>query len=212
MKITKLGHCCLLIEIQKTRFLTDPGNYTTLQNEIKNIDAVVISHEHTDHLHIESVKTILKNNPQAIIISNGSVGKILDKKNIAYTKIADGEEYKINDVLIKAYGQKHAPIYCDYEQTENTGYFFDGKLFYPGDAFTKINQPIDILAFPIAAPWLNITQAMDYVLEIKPRIAIPVHDGGLTKNTGIVKRLPELYFPPANIKYVFLEINKEVEL
>ena len=173
---------------------------------------VVISHEHTDHLHIESVKTILKNNPQAIIISNGSVGKILEKENISYTKLTDGEEYKIRDVTINGYGQKHAPIYKDYEQTENTGYFFDNKLFYPGDAFTKIMEPVDILAFPIAAPWLNIEQAMDYVLSVKPRIAIPVHDGGLTKNTGIVKRLPELYFPPANIKYIYLEINKEIEL
>jgi L-ascorbate metabolism protein UlaG (beta-lactamase superfamily) len=212
MKITKLGHCCLLIEIQGVRFLTDPGNYTTLQNEIKNIDAVIISHEHTDHLHIESVKTILKNNPGAIIISNSSVGKILEKENISYTKISDGEEIKIKDISISGHGQKHAPIYEGYEQTENTGYFFDKKLFYPGDAFTKIDEKIDILAFPIAAPWLNIQQAMDYVLEIKPRVAIPVHDGGLTKNTGIVKRLPELYFPPANIKYIYLEINKEVEI
>jgi L-ascorbate metabolism protein UlaG (beta-lactamase superfamily) len=217
MKITKLGHCCLLIEINGVRFLTDPGNYTTLQNEIKNIDAVVISHEHTDHLHIESVKAILENNPEAIIISNGSAGKILEKENISYVKIADGEEYKINGVVISGHGQKHAPIYQDYEQIENTGYFFDlpelGKnLFYPGDAFTKLDQAIDILAFPIAGPWLNIEQAMDYVLETKPRVAIPVHDGGLTKNTGIVKRLPKLYFPKNNIKYVFLEINKEVEL
>jgi L-ascorbate metabolism protein UlaG (beta-lactamase superfamily) len=212
MKITKLGHCCLLIEIRGVRFLTDPGNYTTLQNEVKNIDAIVISHEHTDHLHIESVKAILKNNPQVIIISNGSAGKILEKENIPYIKVAHGEEYKVGEVLISGHGQKHAPIYREYEQVENTGYLFDNKLFYPGDAFTKIDQVIDILAFPIAGPWLNVQQAMDYVLKIKPRVAIPVHDGGLLKNTGIVKRLPELYFPPANIKYIYLEINKEVEL
>ncbi|MEK7095457.1 MAG: MBL fold metallo-hydrolase, partial [Patescibacteria group bacterium] len=60
MKITKLGHCCLVIEINGTRFLTDPGAYTTAQNEAKNIDYVVISHEHTDHLHIDSLKNILE--------------------------------------------------------------------------------------------------------------------------------------------------------
>lgn len=212
MKITKIGHCCLLIEIRGTRFLTDPGNYTTLQNEIKNIDAIVISHEHTDHLHIDSVKTILKNNPQAIIITNASVGHILNKENISYIKIADKEEKIIKGVTVSGHGEKHAPIYKDYEQTENTGYFFDKKLFYPGDAFTKIAEKIDILAFPIAGPWLNIEQAMDYVLKIKPQIAVPIHDGGLIKNTGIVKRLPELYFPKAFIKYVYLEINKETEL
>ena len=60
MKLTKLGHCCLLIEINGIRFLTDPGNYTTAQNEVKNLHCIVISHEHTDHLHIESLKTGLK--------------------------------------------------------------------------------------------------------------------------------------------------------
>lgn len=212
MKVTKLGHCCLIIEIEGVRFLTDPGNYTTLQNEAKNIDAIVISHEHTDHLHVESVKNILQNNPKAIVISNEAVGKILAKENIPFIKVADGESYKIKEVEIKGLGLKHAPIYLDYEQVENTGYLFDNKLFYPGDAFTIPNQTVDILAFPIAGPWLNVQQAMDYVLKIKPRIAIPVHDAGLTKNTGIVKRLPELYFPPAGIKYIYLEINKEIEL
>ena len=212
MKITKLGHCCLIIDIQGVRFLTDPGSYTALQNEVKNIAAIVISHEHTDHLHIESVKAVLANNPEAIIISNSSVGKILEKENIPYIKVTDGEEYKIKEITVSGHGQKHAPIYHNYEQVENTGYFFDKKLFYPGDSFTKIDEAIDVLAFPISAPWENIQQAMDYVLEVKPRIAIPVHDGGLIKNTGLVKRLPELYFPEANIKYAYLEINKEFEL
>ena len=129
MKITKLGHCCLLIEEKGKRFLTDPGNYTTAQNEVTNIDCVVISHEHTDHLHVDSVKTILKNNPGAQIICNASVGKILDKENIPYTKVADGESVVVGNVEVSGHGIKHAPIYNDYEQVENTGYFFDKKLF-----------------------------------------------------------------------------------
>lgn len=212
MKITKLGHCCLLIEIKGVRFLTDPGSYTTQQNEIKNIEAIIISHEHTDHFNLESIKAILQNNPNAVIITNDSVGKILKKENISYTKVTNGEEFKIKNILISGHGQKHAPIYQEYEQVENTGYLFDKKLFYPGDAFTKIEEPIEILAFPIGAPWQNVQQAMDYVLAVKPQVAIPVHDGGLIKNTGLVKRLPELYFPPANIRYMYLEINKEEEI
>ena len=39
MNITKLGHCCLLIEEKGLRILTDPGAYSTGQNEIKNIDS-----------------------------------------------------------------------------------------------------------------------------------------------------------------------------
>ena len=211
MKITKLGHCCLVLDVNGVRFLTDPGSYTTAQNEVRNIDCIVISHEHTDHLHVESLKTVLKNNPNAIVISNGSVGKILDVESIPYTCINHGETTTIKGVTIAGHGLKHAPIYIDYEQVENTGYLFDNKLFYPGDAFYKPDVPVDILAFPVTAPWCKISEAMDYVLDVKPRIAFPVHDGNLVRQNGITVRLPGIFLPKAGIKFVTLELGKETE-
>ncbi|MES2470773.1 MAG: MBL fold metallo-hydrolase [Patescibacteria group bacterium] len=211
MKITKLGHCCLIIEVNGTRFLTDPGNYTTAQNDVKDIDCVVISHEHTDHLHIESLEAVLKNNPKATVICNASVGKILETKGIAFTKIADGEETEVNGVTISGHGLKHHLIYRDYEQVENTGYFFDKRFYYPGDAFHNPGMPIDILAFPVTAPWCNLTEAMDYVLDVKPRVAFSVHDGNLVRQTGITKRLPELYLPKSGIQFIALELGKETD-
>lgn len=210
MKITKLGHCCLLIETKGIRFLTDPGNYTTAQNEIKNIDYVVITHEHTDHLHIESLQIVLKNNPQARVISNGSVEKILLEKGISITKVSHGEKIELGGVLLEAFGAKHHLIYKDYEQVENTGYFFDNKLFYPGDAFNNPGKPVEILAFPISAPWSNVSEAVSYVIEVKPKIAIPVHDGNLIRH-GITTRLPTIFLPKEGIEYVALEIGKERE-
>ncbi len=212
MKITKLGHCSHIIELNGKRFLTDPGSYTTLQNESKNIDFVVISHEHTDHLHVDSVKTILENNPGAKIICNDSVGKILEKDSIKYIKVSDGEVYDAQGVEIAGYGIKHAPIFRDYEQVENTGYMFDNKLFYPGDAFYNPKVPVDILAFPVTGPWCKISEAMDYVLDIKPRVAFQVHDGNLVRQNGITVRLPNIFLPQNNIEFVSLEIGKETEL
>lgn len=212
MKITKLGHCCLVIEINGRRFLTDPGAYTTEQNEVQNINCVVITHEHTDHLHIESLKTVLKNNPNAQVICNSSVGKILDTEKINYTKIADGETIEIDGIPITGHGVNHAPIYRDYEQVENTGYMFNNKLFCPGDAFYKPNTPVDILAFPVSAPWCSIADSVDYVLDVRPRVAFAVHDGNLKKTTGVVQRLPQLYFPLAGVEFVVLELGKETEL
>ena len=82
MTITKLGHCCLIIEENGLRILTDPGTYSTSQNEAKNIDLILITHEHPDHYHVDSVKTILANNPQVKIITNTAVAKLLQKENI----------------------------------------------------------------------------------------------------------------------------------
>ncbi len=91
MKITKLGHCCLIIEDQGKRILTDPGTYSTLQNEVKNIDIVLITHEHADHYHLDSLKIVLQNNPNAKIITNSTVGALLEKEGISYSILEHGQ-------------------------------------------------------------------------------------------------------------------------
>jgi len=177
-----------------------------------NIQYVVITHEHTDHLHVDSLKKVLANNPTAKVITNASVGKILDKEGISYQKVSDGESFDAAGVRIAGHGIHHAPIYESYEQVENTGYLFDDKLFYPGDAFYKPNVAVDILAFPVGAPWSNIAQSIDYILSVKPRITFPVHDGNLIRTAGVVKRLPEMYCKENGITYLQLELGKETEL
>jgi L-ascorbate metabolism protein UlaG (beta-lactamase superfamily) len=73
MKITKFGHCCLLIDEKSLRILIDPGKYSDGQNSITNIDVVLITHEHQDHLHVDSVKSIIANNPSVRIMTNAGV-------------------------------------------------------------------------------------------------------------------------------------------
>ncbi len=210
MQITKYGHCCLLVEIRGVRILTDPGNFSTGQNEVKEIDCVVITHEHADHLHVESLKMVLKNNPSATVVCNASVGKILEKEGIGFTKVSEGEKFSIKGVEIAGFGTKHATIYKEFGQVENTGYFFDDKLFYPGDAFTDPKRPVDILALPVAGSWMKLSEAIEYVLTLKPRIAFPVHDGILL-NPTMMHRVPALVFEQSGIKFVPLDIGKAVD-
>lgn len=220
MKITKLGHCCLRIECVSesgtgdksiVTFLTDPGSYTDAQNTQTGIDAVVISHEHSDHLHIESLKTVLAHNPNAIVISNDSVGTLLSAENISFSRVAHGEEFDVKGVRVRGFGTVHAPIFRDYEQVENTGYFFADRLFYPGDAFTNPGVAVDILAFPVTGPWCNISDSMNYLLSVKPNHAFGVHDGNLVRPTGITKRLPEMLAEQNGIQYHYLELGKKYE-
>lgn len=213
MKITKFGHCCLLIEENGLRILTDPGIYTTKQNEIKNIDVVLITHEHSDHLHIESLKAVLKNNPQAKITTNKSVGALLEKEGIVFNIVEDGEELKVLSLKLKGCGKKHAEIYKERSLVENTGYFVGERLFYPGDAFNNPQIPVDILALPVAGPWCKALDAINFALAIKPKKVFPVHDGGLNElgtktvyNGSIPAVLRE-----NNIEFVALEIDKETE-
>ena len=210
MNIKKLGHCCLLIKTNNVTVLTDPGTYSTVQDEIKGIDVVLITHEHQDHFHIDSVKKVLVNNPNAKIITNNAVGKLLAVENIAFEIVTNGLKNDLHGVLVEGYGEKHAEIYKEFGQVENTGYFVDNKLFYPGDAFTVPNKPVDILAVPIAGPWMKASIAIDYALEVKPRIVFPVHDG-IMKTKGFMQPLFNKILSENGVEFVGMVEGDEKE-
>jgi len=212
MKITKLGHCCLLIEHKNKRILTDPGAWSTAQNEVINIDIILITHEHPDHLHIDSLQSVFQNNPNAVIFTNTTVGKILSEKDIAYKTLENGQQATHETILLEAFGNNHEEIYEQFGMVQNTGYFIDNKLFYPGDAFTNPGKPVEILALPIVAPWTNFKTSMRYALEIKPAIAFPVHDGMLANGrSGPTYFVPPKILEPNNIQFIPLKEGENFE-
>lgn len=212
MKIKKLGHCCLVVEIDGKRVITDPGSYTINEQELeKNIDIVLVTHEHQDHFHVDSLRSILKNNPNAIVVTNSSVGKILEESGIKYSKLEDGQFCEFSDIYFEAHGNTHQEIYEEIGLVQNTGYFIGKDFFYPGDAFTNPNKDIKILALPVAGPWTNIKQAVRYALEVKPKVCFPIHDWNM-KIPGVVHRTPSIVLPKNGIEFKVLEIGKEEEI
>lgn len=213
MKIKKLGHCCLVITIGNKRIMTDPGSYTLSEQEQENnIDLIVITHEHPDHLHIDSLKNIIAKNPNAIVVTNSAVGKLIGEAGIPHQILEDGGTGEFIGIYLEAHGEKHEEIYEEFGQVQNTGYFIGKDLFYPGDAFTNPGKKVDILALPVAGPWTNIKTPIMYAREIKPRICFPVHDGMLNPNFGTAHRVPSLVLPKYNIEFKVLELGKEEEI
>lgn len=210
MTIQKIGHCCMLIKEQGKTILTDPGVWSDGQNKETGIDIILITHEHQDHLHVESVKAILKNNPQAIIITNSAVGKILEKDKIKYVFLEEGKSKVYDQVLIEARGNDHEPIYPSIPSVQNTGYFISNKFFYPGDSFTNPGKPVEVLALPVVGPWMQIADALDYALAVKPKYAFPVHDGFL-KFGGPFYSVPKRILEPEGIQFIEPETNKFME-
>ena len=200
MNITKLGHCCMVIEEAGVRIMTDPGAYSTLQGEARNIDYIFITHEHQDHFHLESLKVVLKNNPKAKIVTNRGVGKLLEKEGIGYELLEDKQSKTVSGVLLEGFGEKHAVIYQDFGQVQNTGYFIANRFFYPGDAFYNPGKPVEILALPVAGPWLKISEVIDYAKLLKPKICFPVHDGML-KYLGPTRGVTTKYLSESGIEF-----------
>ena len=211
MKITKFGHCCMLVEENSLRILVDPGNFSTAQNDLVNIDLILITHEHSDHVHIDSLKTVLKNNPATTIITNSGAGVLLDKEGIKYTLVELRQVYNFKGVNIEGIGEHHAIIYETMPIFKNTGFMIADRLFYPGDAFTDPGRPVEILALPAAGPWMKISEAIDYARQIKPKVCFPVHDGIMSR-PEIVHNTLNRVLPTFDIDFQILEIGRETEL
>lgn len=177
MKVKKFGHCCLLIEEKGIKILTDPGAYTDLDvvvKEARDVDVILITHEHADHVHVPSLKKLVENNMNARVITNVSVGKLLDAENIKYEVLEDGQSKEVGGVIIEALDGQHEEIYGRFGDVQNTGFFIGDKLFYPGDSFHLPGRGVDVLALPVAGPWCRIADAVNYALKIKPKKAFPV--------------------------------------
>ncbi|MBI2053417.1 MAG: MBL fold metallo-hydrolase [Candidatus Sungbacteria bacterium] len=211
MKIRKIGHCCLVIEEAGLRILTDPGEWTTDQNQEKDIDIILITHEHPDHLHVDSVKEVLRNNSKAQIVTNSAVGKILEKEQIQFVIVEHGQDLRISDLLIEGFGKMHAEIYDKLGMVANTGYFLANRFFYPGDALTNPKKPVEILALPVAGPWVKTMEVIEYAKNLKPKVCFPVHDGMLSRTMPYYWS-PEAALKPAAIEFKVLELGMVAEL
>ncbi len=210
MEITKFAHSCFLIEDQGQRILIDPGIYSDQQNQLTNLDIVLITHEHPDHFSIDSIKQIIANNPKVKIITNTAVKTILDNENIENLLLEHENSLNESGVLIEAIGDKHAIIHKSIPQFQNTGYYINSKLFYPGDSLTLPNREVEILALPVSGPWLNISEAIDYALEIKPKKCFPVHEA-LLVHPGVAHSIPPTILEPVGIEFIVIEPTKSYQ-
>lgn len=184
MKITKIGHCCLLIEVDGKRIMTDPGGFTVSEHMLDDIDVIVYTHEHGDHFHLDSLKALIVKNPAVSVVTNTGVGKLLTEAGIEFTLLEGTDAATIADIAFEACDARHVEIFEQYGQVQNTGFFIAQRLFYPGDAYAEPGKPIDILALPVGGPWCKLADAIHYVLRVQPKNAFPVHDG-LSTETGL---------------------------
>jgi len=128
MHIKKLKHCCMVIDVKGSdgkmrRILTDPGFYSIEEHDkIKHADIVLITHEHQDHFHIESLKALIKRVPDVSIFTNDTVGEMLAKEGIEHRIMKHGDVVDHKGIHIEAYGKKHALLHKSIPQSSNIGF------------------------------------------------------------------------------------------
>jgi L-ascorbate metabolism protein UlaG (beta-lactamase superfamily) len=174
MKIIKYAQSCVLVQIDNKNILIDPGNYGLDLENLKDVDIILITHKHEDHCSIEAIKTILDNsNP--LIITNKEVNELLKNNGIDSNILDVGKSKQINEINIKAIKGKHG-LPPNNIIPEDIGFLINDKIYHPGDTVNFEGKPYaDLVLVPIVGPELNIDTAVQFVNEIKCKIAIPIH-------------------------------------
>ena len=56
------------------------------------------------------------------------------------------------------------------------------RQMHPGDALFTPGEPVDVLATPAAAPWMKISEAVEYLRAVAPSRAVPIHQAIIEPN------------------------------
>jgi L-ascorbate metabolism protein UlaG (beta-lactamase superfamily) len=174
MQITKYEHACLAIEHLGKVVVLDPGCYTSDLSKLKNVVAIVITHVHDDHCSEPQLELLLKNNPEALVFGTGEVKNRL--KDLKTNAVHHGDFYQVGDFTLEFFGDLHAEIHRSIPLVQNCGVMINDLLYYPGDSYTTPDRPVKVLACPTSAPWLKISEVMDFLTEIKPEKCFPTHN------------------------------------
>lgn len=175
MRITKHEHAALRIDVEGRTLLIDPGSFTTAMDNLHDLDAIVITHEHADHWTPEQLERIFHQAPTVPIYTTAAVAAAITDHQPAV--VLPGDEIRIGAFTLRFFGGAHARIHESIPQCDNVGVLVNDELYYPGDSFT-VPEDVDVkvLAAPVGAPWLKLGEAMDFVLAVKPRHAFGTHD------------------------------------
>jgi L-ascorbate metabolism protein UlaG (beta-lactamase superfamily) len=178
--LTHLGHACLLVETGKARLLIDPGTLSSGFESLEDLDAILITHEHADHVDADRVRALLNRNPSARLVVDEWTAKQFEGAD-RMTVAAPGDALDFSGERVEVLGGTHASVYADIPGCPNLAYLVgDGALFHPGDSFLVPPGPVQVLAAPIDGPWLKLSDAVDYVRAVGPETAVPIHEGELT--------------------------------
>jgi L-ascorbate metabolism protein UlaG (beta-lactamase superfamily) len=201
--ITWVGHATALIEIDGVRIITDP----VLRNRVgflirhgpqvrsewsRNIDAVLLSHLHHDHLDLPSLKRLTGDTK--VIAPRGSF-EFLRKAGIDNIEELDvGATVSIKDIKISATFAEHDGFRVPFgPSSPAVGYIIEGskRIYFAGDTelfsdMDGLGSPLDIALVPVGG-WgltlryghLNPWTATEALGLLRPRVAVPIHWGTL---------------------------------
>lgn len=177
MRLTKLGHSCVRVEHDGTTLVLDPGMFAD-PSAVEGVDAVLVTHEHPDHYQPELLR--------ATDVPVFTIGAVADRiaedapdVRERVVVVAPGESWEVSGIGVTAVGELHAVIHPDLPRFHNSGYRLaagDTTVFHPGDALTGPGGPVDVLLAPVCAPWMKVSEGIDFARSVGAPRNVAIHD------------------------------------
>lgn len=202
MRVRKFLHSCLLLEKGASRILFDPGKFSFLDaanghasqnlsdlsnagrgslspDDFTDLNAVIITHSHPDHMDDAALKVIMRNNPDAVLYGNAGIASALQPSGLTVELFDEGTR-RIGEFKVDAYEARHEKIVAA-KIPLNTAYVIDGLLLNPGDSYAysldALRGKFEVLALPVMAPWCSEIDSVGFAGRMNAKRVLPIHDG-----------------------------------
>ena len=199
-RIVYVGHATVLVELDGMRLLTDPllrrrvthlRRLGTLDPEpLHDIDVVLLSHLHFDHLDLPSLRRLGRKIP--LFVPRGAAGLLRRLGFRAVTEIGAGDELEIGPLTIRGTRAVHpsARVPVLGARADPIGHLILGSrsVYFAGDTdvFDELASlaPVDVALLPVAG-WgsslgpghMDPRRAAEAARLLRASIAIPIHWG-----------------------------------
>ena len=200
--VTYVGHATVLVELAGTRVLTDPVLRdriayimriapTPPADTVEDLDAVLISHAHHDHLDVPSLRRIPRDVP---VIAPSACAPVLRKSGHELIEVEAGTSVHVGNIEVLAIPADHEGRRLPtHRRLPTVGYVIGSRVSFFGDTdvFDSMGdqaQGLDVAMLPVWG-WgpkvgpghLDPERAARAAALIRPRIAVPIHWGTLAR-------------------------------
>jgi L-ascorbate metabolism protein UlaG (beta-lactamase superfamily) len=191
MRLTKYTHSCIRLDDGGRALVIDPGTFSETQLALAGVHAVLVTHEHADHLDAPALLAAAEADTSLRVWAPASVASSLGELGDRVTAVGAGESFSAGGLAIRTFGGLHALIHpLVAAPVANVCYLVENSVYHPGDSFTVPPVPVETLLIPIHAPWSKIGEVIDFTAAVRAPRAFQIHDALLNEvGSGMVDRM-----------------------
>lgn len=191
MELTKYGHSCIRVDEGDRAVAIDPGVFSDGPEALDGASAVLITHEHVDHIDVETLRRAAGRDSRMRIFAPAPVAESLADLGEQVVSVAAGESFEADGFAVRTLGGQHALIHPTIPIVANLGYLIEEPeltVYHPGDSLIVPPVPVSVLFTPVHAPWSKVSEVIDFLVAVRAPRAVGIHDALLTDaGRGIVE-------------------------